>query len=230
MTIRIAITGLGVEAPIMANATRISELLGRADTYGWAFDPAEKIGKKGLRYKETATLMSLCAGRTALLDSGHLQEGSDNKINDDHFGIAIASNTGNLETICNVADRIRTEHVDATSPMDLPNASSNVIASTLAIRFGLRAMNLMLTSGASASADALIVAVNAIRAGRVSSMLVGAVEVDSLVLKSLQSGKRLQADSASDAPAIVPIATTVILENENVAKKRNAHIYGYIED
>lgn len=230
MTIRVAITGLAVEAPVLAGATKIGDLFGRAGDFQWAFDPAQKLGKKGLRYKETATLMALCAGRTALLSSGHLQESGDAKVNDDQFGIAMASNTGNLETICNVADKIRTEHVDATSPMDLPNASSNVVASTAAIRFGLRAMNLMLTSGASASADALVLAVNSIRSGRVNAMMVGAVEVDSLALRSLQSGKRLTEEEAAGVASIVPIATCVILESEASAKKRNAHIFGYIDD
>ena len=218
---RVAITGIGIEAP----ANTMSELLGMEYLADWPFDPAAKLGKKGLRYKESSTLKALCAARTALIDSGRLtQDGG--KLEDDQFGVAIASNTGNLETVCAVAETIRNEHVDATSAMDLPNASSNVIASTVAIRFGLRALNLMLTSGSNAAADALILAANAIRAGRVGSMLVGAVETDSIVLQSLRAGKRL---ATRLPPALTSIASAVILENESSAVKRNARIYGYFE-
>ncbi|MFP5393238.1 MAG: beta-ketoacyl synthase N-terminal-like domain-containing protein [Gammaproteobacteria bacterium] len=237
--IRVAITGIGVEAPLLPGVTRIGQLLDGAPSYGWHFQPADKLGKKGLRYKEPATLLGLCAARAALIDSGWLPEGvgaADTRINNDAFGVAIASNTGNLDTVCAVADTIRAQHVNATSPMDLPNASSNVIASTIAIRFGLRAMNLMLTSGANASGDALVLAYSAIRAGRVAAMLVGAVEVDSLALRSLQAGARLPADvDSSDAEAagqgsVVPAATTVILESEAAAIARGARIYGYLDD
>lgn len=230
MIIRVAITGIGIEAPVLPNVSKVSDLLDQSASYGWHFDPAVKLGKKGLRYKEPATLLGLCSAKAALIDSGWLTEGGDVKLDNNQFGVAIASNTGNLDTVCTVADKIRAEHVDATSPMDLPNASSNVIASTIAIRFGLRAMNLMLTSGASASADALILACTAIRAGRVASMLVGAVEVDGHVLRSLQAGERLDANAPARADAVVPVATTLVLESEASAKQRNARIYGYLED
>lgn len=231
MTIRVAITGIGIEAPVLPGVTKVSDLIGQSDSYSWCFDPAVKLGKKGLRYKEPATLLGLCAARAALLDSGWLTEGAaTTKLDNNNFGVAIASNTGNLDTVCAVADKIRAEHVNATSPMDLPNASSNVIASTIAIRFGLRAMNLMITSGASASADALVLAYSAIRSGRVTSMLVGAVEVDSEAVRSLQAGGRLSAQAAASAASVIPAATTLILESEASAKQRNARIYGYVED
>ncbi|MDC8758947.1 beta-ketoacyl synthase N-terminal-like domain-containing protein [Janthinobacterium fluminis] len=230
MTIRVAITGLGLEAPVLAHTTGIESLLDRSAEYGWDFDPSRKLGKKGLRYKEVATLMSLCAARGALEDSGHLAAGADGKLNDERFGVAIGSNSSNLDTICQVAERIRSEHVDATSPMDLPNASSNVVASTLAIRHGLRALNLMLTSGANASFDALALAANAITAGRVERMLVGAVEVDSLALNSLQAGRRLDPEQASPVPAVMPVASAVVLENAELAARRGVRIYGYLDD
>ena len=230
MSIRVAITGIGIESPLLPGVNKVSELIDQSASFGWHFDPAVKLGKKGLRYKEPATLLGLCSARSALLDSGWLVEGGDLKLDNNNFGVAIASNTGNLETVCAVADKIRTEHVDATSPMDLPNASSNVIASTIAIRFGLRAMNLMITSGASASADALILATTAIRSGRVTGMLVGAVEVDSHALRSLQAGGRLADETSTGAASVVPVAATLILESEASAKQRNARIYGYVED
>ena len=134
MNIRVAITGIGIEAPVLPGVTKVGELVGQSASYAWCFDPAAKLGKKGLRYKETATLLGLCSARAALQDSGWLTEGADPKLNDDDFGVAIASNSGNLDTVCAVADTIGREHVNATSPMDLPNASSNVIASTIASR------------------------------------------------------------------------------------------------
>ena len=96
MSIRVAITGIGIEAPLLPGVNKVSELIDQSASFGWHFDPAVKLGKKGLRYKEPATLLGLCSARSALLDSGWLVEGGDLKLDNNNFGVAIASNTGNL--------------------------------------------------------------------------------------------------------------------------------------
>ena len=223
----IAITGLGWEIPALGQHATLSEALRHPLQAEPVFAPELQLGKKGLRYKERATLLALCAARTALLhaclqdDASPIADGAD-------CGVVIASNTGNLDTVCNAADIIRREHVNATSSMDLPNASSNVVASTVAIRFGLQAMNLMICSGAAASLDALVVAANAIRNGRATRMLVGSVETDGLALRSLLAGQRL--DSVEGDAPLLEGAACVVLEALDAAQARGATVLGLLRE
>lgn len=209
----VLLTGYGVAIPGWDMHERL--LLADSLRYEQVFDPAEKLGKKGLRYKEEATLLALCAALDALQRAGFVKCHAD-KLADVHFGVVAASNTSNLDTVCRVASEINQGHVMDTSSMDLPNASSNILSATLAIRFGLKAMNLMVCSGASASADALVMAVNAIRNGRAQRMLVVGVEVDAQALRSLGNG----ANARTLAHGITSGAAALVLESASSAADR----------
>ncbi|MEK8171058.1 beta-ketoacyl synthase N-terminal-like domain-containing protein [Streptomyces sp. M19] len=69
--------------------------------------------------------------------------------------------------------------------MALPNASSNVIASWLAIRFGLRGPNLMLCNGPTSGLDAVHWAATMVAAGRADQVLVVGVEPRNAVVERL---------------------------------------------
>lgn len=224
----IAVTGCGWEIPRFAQHASLAGALSSTPLADPVFDPAPQLGKKGLRYKERATLLALCAARSALMNAGLLDD-QMTPLNATDFGVVVASNSGNLDTVCRAADTIRREHVDATSAMDLPNASSNIVASTLAIRFGLKALNLMVCSGASSSLDALILAANAIRNGRASRMLVVTVETDGLALRSLLAGKRLPDDLSGESP-ILEGAGAVILESPHAVSARGGRMLASLSD
>jgi len=136
-----------------------------------AFDPAPLIGGRGLRYKDRATRLALLAATYALE-----QAGLSGVEPDEATGVVVSSNFGNLDTVCRVARVIRAEGVRGTSPMDLPNASSNVIASSVAIKFGLRGPNLMVCNGATSGLDAMYWASVLIGSGRVRRVLAIGVE------------------------------------------------------
>ncbi|WP_345812297.1 beta-ketoacyl synthase N-terminal-like domain-containing protein [Paraburkholderia sp. PREW-6R] len=226
--IEVAVTGYGWELPALGHPVNLARALAGPPAAAATFAPEAKLGKKGLRYKERATLMSLCAAKTALQDAGWL-DADTVRLDDTQFGVVVASNTGNLGTVCAAAETIRLAHVDATSPMDLPNASSNIVAATVAIRFGLKALNLLVCSGSSASLDALILAANAIRNGRARRMVVVATETDGLPLQSLLS----QTDGAHVAHKPVPVlegSFAVVLEAAFDARQRASTIYGVLSD
>lgn len=223
----VAITGCGWELPRFAAQPSLDATLNGPPLPEPLFTPEVALGKKGLRYKEKATLLALCAAKAALRQAGLLDE-QMTPLHDQAFGVVVASNTGNLDTVCRVADVIRQEHVNATSAMDLPNASSNVVASTLAIRFGLKAMNLMVCSGASASLDAVILAANAIRNGRAERMLVVSTETDGLALRSLVAGRRLDA-LVGDSP-VLEGAAAIVLESTASVAARGAHVRSSLVD
>jgi 3-oxoacyl-[acyl-carrier-protein] synthase II len=226
--VEVAVTGYGWELPALGNPISLASAVADRDISAVQFLPEEKLGKKGLRYKECSTLMSLCAAKAALQDARLL--GADiERLDDTQFGVVVASNTSNLGTVCSVAETIRLGHVDATSPMDLPNASSNIVAATVGIRFGLKAINLLICSGSSASIDALILAANTIRNGRALRMIVIATETDGLALRSLLN----QTDGghvAYQPASILEGSFAVVLEAAGEAMQRSAPIYGLLDD
>jgi 3-oxoacyl-[acyl-carrier-protein] synthase II len=186
-------------------------------------DPVTNLGR-GLRFKDRATKLALCAAQTALRDA-NLPAGPMDQILSTHFGVVVACNTGNLDTVVNTTDQIQQGGVVRTSPIDLPNASSNVIASTLAIRLGCRGPNLTITSGGTAGIDALAYAERLIRSGRSDLILVVGVEVRNAVTASLF------VDSISTwLKAVAPLeladgAAAVVLEEKSILASRQRKSY-----
>ncbi|GAA2244957.1 hypothetical protein GCM10010232_34980 [Streptomyces amakusaensis] len=177
----ILITGIGTALPGVEGPSDLLRAAGPPrDTAAPAVDPAALIGKRGLRYKDRASQLALCAARAALLDAGLLDgaTAADGALTVPGASVAVvvSSNLGNLDTVCEVADGIKAEGVTGISPMGLPNASSNVIASSVAIRHGLRGPNLMVCNGATSGVDAVHWGAAMLRAGRAQRALVIGVE------------------------------------------------------
>ncbi|GHJ36861.1 beta-ketoacyl synthase N-terminal-like domain-containing protein [Streptomyces sp. TS71-3] len=169
---RILVTGVGTALP---GVSEPRDLLRTRSVAGEAsVDPAALIGKRGLRYKDRATQLALCAAQDALADAGLLTP--DLAVPGGSVAVVASSNLGNLDTVCEVADGIKEYGVEGISPMGLPNASSNVVASTVAIRHGLRGPNLMVCNGAASGLDAVYWGASLIAARRVERALVIGVE------------------------------------------------------
>lgn len=150
-------------------------------------DPAVLIGKKGLRYKDRATRIGLHLAFAALTDAG-LLDGARLRAPGDRIGVVVSSNLGNADTVCRAVETIAKETTSGLSPMDTPNASSNIIASETAIRFGLRGPNLTVCNGAGSGLDAVRWAGLLVRSGRVDHMVVVGVEPDNPVARRLVGG------------------------------------------
>ena len=136
---------------------------------GWVVEP--RIGRKGWRYKDRATRLALAAAKEALDAAATVPAPEASRT-----GVVASSNLGNLDTVCRVAAQLKAGRSSDTSPMDLPNASSNVIASTIAQWFGFKGANIMLCSGATSGIDALTVAATLIRSNRADRIVVVGVE------------------------------------------------------
>jgi 3-oxoacyl-[acyl-carrier-protein] synthase II len=219
LTKRVAVVGMGLEIPGITCITELLEYKGLVPD-SKQFDPAKKLGKKGLRYKDTATKLALCSAKEALQDAS-LPISAEEQTDKTAFGVVASSNLGNVDTICRVVETIRHGSVNETSAMDLPNASSNVIATTLAIRFGLQNLNLMVCNGTTSGTDALWLGANNIRVGRGKRMLVVGVEVANSYAQELigLSSKDCQ---------LLEGAGAIVLEDAVEAQLRGARIYGYI--
>ncbi|MFD1147563.1 beta-ketoacyl synthase N-terminal-like domain-containing protein [Saccharothrix hoggarensis] len=205
----VVVTGVGVTLP---RASSAESLLTAVAHTAEPVRPELRIGKKGLRYKDRATQLGYCAADAALRDSGLL--GEDGLAVADHtVGVVASSNFGNADTVTGVLDTIAAETTMGTSPMHLPNASSNVIATSVAIRFGLRGPNLMVCNGVTSGLDAVFWAANMIAARRVTRVLVLGVEPDNDVVRKLLGGRR-----AIDG------AVGLVLEDAEAAAERGATV------
>ena len=172
-------------------------------------DPAEIFGRRGLRYKDRATCLSLVAARAALTDAGLLADGALT-VESDSVGVVVSTNLGNADTVCGVAETIRRGSVAQTSPMDLPNASSNVVAASIAIRFALRGVNLTLCNGATSGLDAMYWA-RVLCATRTPRVLIVGVEPATAVARRLQSERD-----------VLDGAVALVVEHPRAAAERDA--------
>ena len=93
------------------------------------------------------------------------------------------------------------------SPLTAPNASSNIIASTIAIWFRFGGPNLMVCSGATAGLDAIGLASLLLRAGRADRVVVVGVEPDDEVAAGLH---RRRTAAASRRPLRAGAACVVL--------------------
>jgi 3-oxoacyl-[acyl-carrier-protein] synthase II len=221
---QIVITGIGIEIPGLANTSRPLEALTSKIGPDTNFYPEQKLGKRGLRYKDRATQMAMCAAQTALQEA-KLPITKSEQLSPERFGIVASSNLSNLDSVCKVVETIRNEGVNSTSSMDLPNASSNIVATSIAIRFGLKALNLMVCNGATSGIDALYLAANTIRAGRASRMLVVGVETTNIQVMKLMRGSMNLIDDVPEL-RIREGAAAVVLESSDSVEERQAQIHG----
>ncbi|GAA2311173.1 beta-ketoacyl synthase N-terminal-like domain-containing protein [Streptomyces violaceusniger] len=179
-----AITGVSLLLP---GLTDPRGLLRPAVTDGEPVDPAALIGKKGLRYKDRATQLGLCMAKAALTDAGLLGP-SGITIPGERVGVVVSTNLGNVDTVCRAVETIAKEGTAGLSPMDTPNASSNITASEIAIRFDLRGPNLTVCNGATSGLDAVRWAALTLRSGRADRMLVIGVEPENPMTRALVGG------------------------------------------
>ncbi|WP_062214287.1 beta-ketoacyl synthase N-terminal-like domain-containing protein [Streptomyces sp. NBRC 109706] len=211
------VSGTGV---VLARAGSVEELMGPRAADAPPVEPAGFVGKKGLRYKDRATQLAYCAADAALRDAGLVDE-TGLRVPALSVAVVVSSNYGNIDTIRRAMDTIVEHTAAASSPMDLPNASSNVVASSVAIRFGLRGPNLMLCNGATSGLDAVHWALTLLRGGRASHVLVLGVEPDNEAVRELLEGERT-----------IDGAVGLVLESEESAAERGvpalASVGGYV--
>ncbi|MET7905766.1 beta-ketoacyl synthase N-terminal-like domain-containing protein [Streptomyces sp. NPDC005336] len=208
----IVISGVGLALP--GADTPGALLRGATGSAAEPFDTAARIGRRGHRYKDRASRLALCAALDALRDAALIPaDGEELTVPGETVGVVASSNLGNLDTACLTTAAIAEESALGLSPMSLPNASSNVIASWVAIRHGLRGPNLMLCNGATSGLDAVHWGATLVAAGRVRRALVIGVETHNAVVEDLL-GRR--ADELLDG------AAALVVEGARWAEDRGA--------
>jgi 3-oxoacyl-[acyl-carrier-protein] synthase II len=211
------IAGIGVASPVLNHPGDVLRPAAPAP----GFDPAALLGR-GYRYSDRTTQLAILATTTALADAD-LLDGGDLAGPGGCFAVVASSNLGNLDTVCRTASVLAAGTAADTSPMDLPNASSNIVASSIAVRFGLRGPNVMVCNGASSGLDAIHLAAVLIRSGRACRVAVVAAETANEVVAQLLG---------RPVGELFDGAGAVILEPATAAVSRgvrpHAHLAGYV--
>jgi len=199
---RVAITGHAVHVPGLSEV----DIPGSPAEPAVGADEAHRVlGRKGLLAKEPATRLALCATQVALgLPPGKLAEPVPGAAG---TAVVVASNLGNVATVCEVVDQVRAEGGRAVSPLVAPNASSNIIASSIALRYGFTGPNFLVCSGATAGLDAVRLGALLIRSGRTHRAVVVGVEPDDEIATKLCPGLR----AAAAAVILEPAADGMVL-------------------
>ena len=188
---RIVITGLGVISSIGIGKDAFSENIFKGvsgikpiSTFDTAtfkaklaaeisnFAPETILGPKGLRTFDRSIKLVASAARLALEDS-RLEI---TETNSRDTGIAIGTTFGSLSSICDFDKTALTEGVRYVNPAFFPNTVINSPASQVSIKFNIKGFNITISTGFSASLDAINYASNALRNGRAKVALCGGVE------------------------------------------------------
>jgi 3-oxoacyl-[acyl-carrier-protein] synthase II len=218
--VSVVITGVGVQIPGLASPAELLALVREGLPLPVAdFDPAATLGQRGLRYKDRATLLALCAADHALRSSAALPVADP-----DSFGVIVSTQLALVQTVQRVVETIHRNRAVYCSPMDLPNVSGNVAAAQIAIWFQLKGLNLTIPSGI----EALRQAATAIRAGRATSMLVAGVEPFEPAVADLLRRTAIRHGDDPGRLGRFDGAAAVVRESEEHARSRGAAILARI--
>ncbi|GAA3651200.1 hypothetical protein L7D48_25260 [Streptomyces sp. S1A] len=132
------------------------------------FDVKEHLGRKGTKYLDRLTSLSLVACKEALRDSD---------AGGTRTGVVLATNTGSVSNHSSLLrDTLTLEKPYLVNPGQFPNTVMNCAAGQIAIRNGLRGLNATVAGGQTASLLAFRHARLALTLGRADRLLVGGVE------------------------------------------------------
>lgn len=187
----VIVTGLGVVAPngIGKDAfwdSCLNEVSGikaitrfDATAYGTTeageisdFHPERYLGSKGLRNLDRTTLLALVATKLALEDAGLTIDETMAATT----GVILGSTMGSVHSIANFDLEALREGPRYVNPAQFSNTVINSPASQIAIRFGIRGLNATIGTGFTASYNAIEYALDMIRLGRATRVVVGGVE------------------------------------------------------
>lgn len=131
----------------------------------------ELLGKRGLKHMNPATKFGVftagsCFRKSHLDSAGY---GLDS-------GVIIGSHLGHIDVYLKMMETINAEGAEGLSPLDSGNAAINVIASTIGIKLGAKAINTTINNGFTSALDSIIYSYNMIANDRAKYLVTGATE------------------------------------------------------
>jgi 3-oxoacyl-[acyl-carrier-protein] synthase II len=249
---RIVVTGMGVVSPIgigtdqfwtaaingVSGIRRVSSFDAssrRSQVAGEVpeFDPKTFLSSKVIEQTDRFSQLALLAAKLAVEDAGGLDAYSPPRV-----AVSIGSGMGGFSTFESSA--LRKFRNQPVPPFTVPRTMANSAAAWIAIRYGLKGMNLTCSTACSSGANAIGGALDLLRAGRADAVIAGGAEACVLpltmngfeILHALTTGFNTDPTRASrpfskgrDGFVMSEGAGILVLEEEEHAKRRGAKIY-----
>jgi len=188
---RVAVTGLGAVTPLGGNVSELwSGLLAGASGIGpitrfdpaafkvrfggevRGFDPDALFGPKPARRLDRFAQFGLAAAQEAVRDAG-LDFGRENP---ELCGVVLGTGVGGMGALEEECGRYHTSGPGRTSPFLIPRMMPNAAPAAISIHFGLSGPCSAVSSACASASDAITVAADLIRAGRIEVAVTGGSE------------------------------------------------------
>ena len=201
---RVAITGLGCLSPngngreAFARALRAGESgvarISLFDPEGLpatiagelkGFDPASHMDAKFLRHVSRAVPMAIAASAEALSDAG-IDPAALSLEEQRAIGVVLGSGGGPIEFSERMYQLYYTNQIKKASVYSIPSGTIGTLSSEISMRFGLRGLSHVVSTGCASSTDALGYCFRAIKFGTADVLLTGGV--DATVIRGIMEG------------------------------------------
>ncbi|HEY2014326.1 MAG TPA: beta-ketoacyl-[acyl-carrier-protein] synthase family protein [Bryobacteraceae bacterium] len=259
---RVVITGIGAVSPNgigrerFWKATRSGESgvrrITRFDTSGYAvqvagevpdeFDEKLYVEVKDRPHVSRAVPLAAASVSEALEDAG-LDTHSMSRDELRQIGVIVGSGGGSQDFTEEQYRLFYTGHIKQCSVYTVPTGTIGTLASEVSMRFGLRGLSHIISTGCTSSTDAMGYAFRHIQGGHLTTMVAGGVDspIAPLILRGFQL-MRIMSTRWNNEPqrasrpfsrdrdgfVIAEGAWFFILEEMEQARARGAHIYGEI--
>lgn len=252
---RIAITGMGAVTPVgncvadfWQGLISGTSGIGRLDRFKndeipvkvaaevRGFNAEQHMPRRLARESSLFSQYAFAAAAEALAQSG-----LDTKAETWRTGITMGTSMSGVVDIAGTQDEITRSGDSKVSPRFVPKILGNIAAAQIAIEYGLCGPSMTISTACASGGDAIKTAMMFLRSGEADTMLAVGAEsiICPLVTSSLSMAKALSREE-DPALACCPFDTrrngfvmgegggALVLETEEHAKSRGAHILGYI--
>ncbi|MFQ6015538.1 MAG: beta-ketoacyl-ACP synthase II [Anaerolineae bacterium] len=254
---RVVITGLGAVTPIgltvdeswrnlVAGVSGVGPIT-QFDTTGFPvriaaevkdFDPRKYMDFKEARRSHRSTHFTLAAARMALTDAGLTID----RANADEVGVVMNTGGGGIGEMEVATHILAQKGPGRVSPFVVPNVMANAVACLISIHIGARGPVMTSTAACASGNYAFVEAMHLLRRGEVEAVIAGGTEavITPVAMASLGNAGALSRRNDEPTRASRPFdqerdgfvmgegAVVMILETEEHARRRGAHIYAEV--
>jgi len=253
---RVVVTGLGILSPIgntvneawssctqgLSGITNVDVGISNSPVRIGAqlknFNTSDHLDPKEVRRIDPFIQYGLIAANQSISDSGILEYGSLNK---EKVGINFGAGIGGIQTIENNKMILESKGHKKVSPFFVPGSIVNMISGLVSIKHGFMGPNTSVVTACSTGNHCIGTAARSIACGEADVMIAGGAEMAStpLSIAGFISARALSTntdpesacrpwDKDRDGFILADGAGSLVLEDYEHAKQRNAHIYAEI--
>ncbi|MGA8209825.1 MAG: beta-ketoacyl-[acyl-carrier-protein] synthase II [Nocardioidaceae bacterium] len=252
---RVVVTGLGTTSPVggdvpttwaalLAGQSGVSllehewaEQLGARIAAEVAVDPSEVLDRVKARRLDRSAQLALVAALEAWRDCGLAD--ADGDIDHERLGVAMASGIGGVQTLLTNYDSLNLKGPRRVSPLAIPMLMPNSPAANIGLAIGAKAGVHTPVSACASGNEAIALGIDSIRLGRADVVVVGGTEAAVHPLPMAAFGQMMALSKRNDDPTrasrpwdkgrdgfvLGEGAAVLVLESEEHARARGAHIY-----